>query len=187
MTETTTVRLRMMALEDVAAVAALESGAHEDTWPATNFERELTANPVARYVVLELGGTISGFAGLWIQADEGHIVNVVVRAGDRGRGYGQVLVLGLLHIALELRLTLATLEVREANTVARALYRDFGFWDVGKRKGYYSDGEDAVIMTTDDLDSDAFARRFERMKEKVARRFPVLELRTDAGITGSEG
>jgi ribosomal-protein-alanine N-acetyltransferase len=42
---------------------------------------------------------------------------------------------------------LITLEVREGNEAARALYRDFGFVEVALRPRYYPDTrEDAMIM-----------------------------------------
>jgi len=40
-----------------------------------------------------------------------------------------------------------TLEVRERNTPAIALYRGLGFSVAGRRPRYYGDGEDALIMT----------------------------------------
>lgn len=165
-------QLRMMEPGDIAAASAMERGAYTEHWPSTNFERELTDNPVARYIVLSRSGQVVGFAGLWIQVDEGHVVNVVVPAEERGRGYGKLLLHALLGIMVDLRLTLATLEVRSTNAVARALYRDYGFWEVGERKRYYSDGEDALIMTTDDLDSPAFLGRYERNRTKLLERFP---------------
>ena len=49
---------------------------------------------------------------------------------------------------------MATLEVRLSNQAARLLYQRFGFRPVGVRPRYYSDnGEDALIMTTESLDS----------------------------------
>lgn len=172
MTEHEQLCLRPMAEGDIAVVSAMEKAAYGAYWPATNFERELTSNAVARYIVLTCGGEVLGFAGLWIQVDEGHVVNVVVPAEERGQGYGKLLLYGLLRIMVDLQLTLATLEVRRDNAVARGLYRGFGFWEVGERKRYYSDGEDAIIMTTDDLDSEAFQRRHSAVASSVEARFP---------------
>lgn len=174
-------QLRMMELDDIPMVSPLERGAYTEHWPSTNFERELTDNPVARYIVLSRSGQVVGFAGLWIQVDEGHVVNVVVPNEERGKGYGKLLLHALLGIAIDLKLTLATLEVRSTNAVARALYRDYGFWEVGERKRYYSDGEDALIMTTDDLDSPAFLGRYERNLTKLLERFPGTGLQVPSG------
>jgi ribosomal-protein-alanine N-acetyltransferase len=40
----------------------------------------------------------------------------------------------------------ATLEVRSTNRSAIALYSSFGFGRAGRRRGYYRDGTDALIM-----------------------------------------
>jgi ribosomal-protein-alanine N-acetyltransferase len=59
----------------------------------------------------------------------------------------ELLVVALKH-ALSLGAVMATLEVRDSNRAARALYRKYGFEEVGRRKHYYRDnGEDAVLMT----------------------------------------
>lgn len=186
MTEREEFCLRPMAEGDIAVVSAMEKAEYGAYWPATNFERELTANAVARYIVLTRGGgEVLGFAGLWIQVDEGHVVNVVVPAVERGRGYGKLLLHGLLRIMVDLQLTLATLEVRRDNAVARGLYRGFGFWEVGERKRYYSDGEDAIIMTTDDLDSEAFQRRHAAVASAIEAQFPGVVW--EVGTVGEPG
>lgn len=41
----------------------------------------------------------------------------------------------------------ATLEVRAGNAAAVALYRRLGFEEVGRRRRYYADGSDALLMT----------------------------------------
>jgi ribosomal-protein-alanine N-acetyltransferase len=43
----------------------------------------------------------------------------------------------------------AVLEVRAGNKAAISLYHKLGFAEVGKRKAYYSDGEDALLMQKD--------------------------------------
>jgi ribosomal-protein-alanine N-acetyltransferase len=43
----------------------------------------------------------------------------------------------------------ATLEVGSGNRAALALYRALGFQTTGVRRGYYSNGEDALIQWVD--------------------------------------
>ena len=75
-------------------------------------------------------------------------------------------------------MALATLEVRESNEAARALYRRYGFYEVGRRKRYYADNhEDAIIMTTEDLQSPAYQRRLTALTGEIESRFPALEFR----------
>jgi ribosomal-protein-alanine N-acetyltransferase len=88
-----------------------------------------------------------------------------------------VLVHGLVQLAIEHGMTTATLEVRASNAAARALYREYGFYEVGERKRYYADNrEDAVIMTTEELTSAAYQRRLFRLGDEIRRRFPGIVL-----------
>jgi ribosomal-protein-alanine N-acetyltransferase len=65
----------------------------------------------------------------------------------------------------------ATLEVRLSNEPARLLYQRFGFRPVGLRPRYYSDnGEDALIMTTEPLDSDVMRQRMSEMTDRYGPR-----------------
>ncbi len=64
-----------------------------------------------------------------------------------------------------------TLECRVSNTVAQALYRKYTFRNAGIRKRYYSDdGEDALIMTTEPLDSETFQQVFEANRARLMER-----------------
>ena len=164
-----------MGLDDISAALEVERGAFSGNWPATAFERELTHNGAARYVVLENrdGLGLLGFAGLWLMVDEAHIVTVAVRPEERGKGLGKLLVHALVEVAAGHAMAVATLECRESNTVARKLYGDYGFYEVGMRKKYYSDNhEDAVIMTTEELDSEAYRARWARLTAEPGGRQP---------------
>lgn len=163
----------------MAEVMSVERAAYSAGWPATAFERELTQNPMARYVVLrkESGGPILGFAGLWLMVDEAHVVTVAVLPEARRAGYGRLLVHALIEVALRNAMHSATLEVRASNEAARRLYRGYGFYEVGERKKYYSDnGEDAIIMTTEELGSPAYTERLRSLAEGLRARFAGIEL-----------
>ena len=76
-----------------------------------------------------------------------------------------------------------TLEVRLSNVPARRLYEKYGFRPVGLRPNYYSDnGEDALIMTTDQLEGSAMAGRLAGLRDALeaspAPQFPDDEIAT---------
>ena len=56
-----------------------------------------------------------------------------------------------------------TLEVRPDNEAALALYRRFGLAPGGVRKGYYPDGQDALVLWLHEIDSPEYGERLERM------------------------
>jgi ribosomal-protein-alanine N-acetyltransferase len=141
-----------MRLEDVAAVHEIERLSFRTPWPAYAFEQELRGNRLARYVVARAGDLVVGFAGLWTMVDEAHITTFGVHPDWRRQAIGRQLLLNLAELSIAMGARRMTLEVRESNEVAQALYRAFGFEIVGRRRAYYTDdGEDALVMTTPEL------------------------------------
>ena len=124
------------------------------------------------------GGNILGYGGFWLMAGEAHISTIAVRPKWRRRGIGELLLVAMLELAVELGGDVATLEVRVSNISAQSLYHRYGFAKMGLRPRYYSDrGEDALIMTTKRLTSAAFQTAFQRLKaelrQKLVERFTL--------------
>lgn len=167
-----------MTSADAPRVIELEEAAFCPAWPRTAFEKELSGNGMARYLLLEdASGELLGFAGLWLMVDEAHVVTVGVWPHLRRQGYGRLLVHALVLLARDCGMTSATLEVRQSNAAARALYAAYGFYEVGERKRYYADnGEDAVIMTTEGFDTPAYQRRLQRLEAELVERFAGVSL-----------
>lgn len=136
-----------MALEDIDAICALEIKCFSTPWSRQAFEQELSSNKLAVYMVLELEGVITAYGGFWTIVDEAHITNIAVDPDKRRRGLGQKLVQGMIDQIRSMDMMTATLEVRDSNIAARALYSGFGFKDAGRRPNYYTHpNEDAIIM-----------------------------------------
>jgi [ribosomal protein S18]-alanine N-acetyltransferase len=103
---------------------------------------------------------VLGYAGIWILADEAHVMSIASGLEHRRRGIGEALLLAIFELAKQHRARVITLEVRVSNIIAQKLYIKFGFKNVGIRKGYYLDNrEDAIIMTTDYLESEDLQKR----------------------------
>ena len=138
--------LRPMMEADLAAAAAIEeaSGLQQRS---PESRREELGDDRTRGVVLEVRGEVVGVGSLWMAPDDAHISSVAVAGEARRRGHGRRLVTALVALAGSLGAEAVTLEVRASNGAARALYRGYGFEEVGERRRYYPDGEDAAIMT----------------------------------------
>ena len=114
---------------------------------------------------------LAGYAGLWLMVDEAHVTTIAVRPQYRGRGLGELLLIALSEIALDIDARWLTLEVRVSNEVAQALYRKYGFKPAGVRQRYYSDNqEDALIMWTEEIHSPEFQERFRRLRAELEAR-----------------
>jgi ribosomal-protein-alanine N-acetyltransferase len=75
---------------------------------------------------------------------EVHDLGVAVE--HQRRGLGRQVLTELLERARRRGANETFLDVRVGNAPARALYRAFGFTEVGRRKGYYGVGVDAAVL-----------------------------------------
>ncbi|MHB9090322.1 MAG: ribosomal protein S18-alanine N-acetyltransferase [Chloroflexota bacterium] len=116
-------------------------------------------------------GELIGYAGMWLMVDEAHITTIAVRPEYRGKGFGELLMIGMFERAMEVGARWVTLEVRVSNNVAQNLYRKYTFHAEGLRKGYYSDNnEDAVIMWSEDIRQPEFPEKFRALKTALVKR-----------------
>jgi len=115
--------------------------------------------------------SIVGYAGLWLMTDEAHITTIAVDPDFQGNGLGELLLVALIDRAKQIGARWLTLEVRVTNDVAQKLYEKYTFKEMGIRRRYYSDnGEDALVMWTDPIDSDTFQSTLLRNRDALARR-----------------
>lgn len=143
--------LGLMTLDDVDAVHAIEEACFKTPWSKASFVREVTENACARYMVLREDGVAVAYAGVWFVLDEGHITNIAVRPDRRRIGYGERVTRAMIQLAADSGMNWMTLEVRRSNVAAQNLYHKLGFIDVGYRKRYYENTEDALIMALEHL------------------------------------
>ena len=117
---------------------------------------------------------IIGFSGIWMMAGEAHITNIAVREQYQRRGIGELLLIATIDLSREHQAEMMTLEVRESNKIAQNLYSKYGFKQTGIRRGYYLDNrEDAIIMSTESINSEAFLAQLHQFRESLAQKLPV--------------
>lgn len=143
--------LRPMARLDVRRVYEMECACFRSPWSYEALLGELR-NDVAHYRVLDVGGELVGYAGMWVLFEEAHITNVAVMPDYRNHGYGERIMRGMMAEAAKLGAEKMTLEVRESNGTAQRLYARLGFVKGGYRPRYYSDtGEGALLLWNRDI------------------------------------
>ncbi|GEK33501.1 ribosomal protein S18-alanine N-acetyltransferase [Kurthia sibirica] len=142
------INYRLMTIEDVEAVHAIEVDVFPTPWTLNAFYQEMTSNTQAHYIVaVDDTDKIIGFCGMWIVFDDSQITNVAVLPEGRGKGIGEALMRHAIALSKDKKVNVMSLEVRVTNIVAQNLYRKLGFSDGGIRKGYYTDNqEDALVM-----------------------------------------
>jgi len=120
---------------------------------------------------LNVSENIVGFSGFWMMMEEAHIIAIGVRDGYRRLGIGEGLLIATIELAQILNANVVTLEVRASNEIAQELYKKYSFQVVGRRPRYYSsDGEDAIIMSTDNMTSMPFQASLQQLKKAHAQR-----------------
>jgi ribosomal-protein-alanine N-acetyltransferase len=150
-----------MRRADIAEVLEIERTAYPQPWTEGVFRDELAmqARGTRHYLVARLAGRLVGYGGMIYMDTAAHITNIAVDAAMRRRGIATEIMLDLAWEARRAGMESLTLEVRESNMSAQALYRRFGFAPVGVRAKYYENRDDAIVMWCTDIQSSAFAQR----------------------------
>ena len=161
--------IRPMEPADIPALLPIEARCFGDHWTVQSFRDELD-QACSTYVVALLDGRIVGYAGFWLILEEAHITTVAVHPDQQGLGIGEQLLLALVDASLARAARWMTLEVRVSNVVAQKLYEKYGFTSLGRRRGYYqNDGEDALVMWTENMGSPEYQERLGVLRS----RFPA--------------
>ena len=142
--------LRAMQIGGLDAVLAIESAAYEFPWTRGNFIDSLAAGYWAQWLVgpaSQLLGYVIAMHGV----HEMHLLNLTVAPAHQHQGHARFMLDALLALCRARGAEQVWLEVRLSNQRGRALYRRYGFRDIGVRKGYYpaahGQREDALVMS----------------------------------------
>ena len=84
-----------------------------------------------------------------VTLDEAEVLTLGVQPELRRRGVASALLTEAVSIARSRGAVGLFLEVAPGNTAARALYARAGFTEVGRRRHYYADGSDALVLRKD--------------------------------------
>ena len=130
----------------VPQIARLERECFADPWSQQSIASELH-NPLSLWLVAQEGQTLLGYVGSQTCLDETDMMNIAVSPASRRQGVARALIEALVSALRERGSKQLTLEVRDSNASARALYEKLGFSEIGRRKNYYRNPkEDALIL-----------------------------------------
>ena len=139
-----------MTLTDLEQMKNTLYSDFDNFWSYNVLKQELE-NENTTYIIAKEKEEVVGFAGISVCIDEATLNNIVVKKTCRGRGIGGELLESLIDICSDLNLKTFTLEVNTTNEPAIRLYKKFGFKNLGTRKKYYNNTQDAYIMTKYDI------------------------------------
>lgn len=126
----------------LAAIHASAFGATE-AWEEAAFARQLALPGVFGFIHADSGLVLARAA-----AGEAEILTLAVAPAARRRGVGRCLLRVAIEEAAARGVGTLFLEVSAGNAAARALYAAAGFRPVGRRRSYYADGSDALVLAS---------------------------------------
>ena len=117
----------------------------DNFWSYNILKQELE-NGKSKYFVAKQENEIVGFAGILLIIDQVNIMNIVVKKDKRNFGIGSLLLEEIIRYSKIHNATSITLEVNEKNIPAIKLYKKYGFKQVGLRRKYYNNEDNAILM-----------------------------------------
>lgn len=133
-----------MNLEDLEQIKDCLLSDFDDFWSYNILKQEIE-NGKSKYFVAKKNNEIVGFAGILPIIDEIDIMNIVVKKDKRNLGIGSLLLEKIIDFSRDY--TYITLEVNAKNIPAIKLYEKYGFKQVGLRKKYYNNQDNAILMS----------------------------------------
>ena len=130
-----TITVRPMLLFDVPDVYKIECRAYTSPWT----EKLIHDCVRVGYFcwVIEYKQKIIAYAIYRIAAEEAHLFNIAVDPKYQNKGIARAFLTFILDNMRSNKAKSVVLEVRVSNKIARRLYKDFNFKEVGMREGYY--------------------------------------------------
>ena len=128
-------------------LARLHQGCFPESWNAADFAG-LLANPATLgRIAMGPDGEPMAFLLVSRVLDEAEILTLAVLPGHRRKGVASLLLARFGEELGSLGVGRLHLEVAAGNAPARALYAAAGFAEAGRRKAYYGNGEDALLLS----------------------------------------
>lgn len=143
------IKYRLAMQEDFEQVLEIENECFKQPYTRKELEYEFNENPVNKIIVAESEGKVIGFIDFLITFNSSTIMQVAVTSKFRGQGIATQLLSEMEHSfpkEIDDIVETITLEVRESNEAAKALYLKNGYELVVVKKNYYKDGENALYM-----------------------------------------
>jgi len=156
---------------ELATYRALRLPLGDAAWQIANCKRQRAGSGQVAAGAPAAGAPILAYGGFWLMVDEAHIATIATRPEWRGCGLGLYLLLALLDLAIGQGARVSILEVRASNTPARQLYEKLGYEVVSRRRRYYRDDEDGLLMATPVLTEPAMQERLAATRRDAIAKF----------------
>lgn len=143
------IKYRLATTNDFNDVLLIENECFKQPYSEKELKYEFEENPVNKIIVAVDGDKIVGFIDFLITFNSSTIMQVAVTEKYRKNGIATQLLSEMENSfpkEIDDVVETITLEVRESNEAAKALYEKNGYEVVVVKKNYYKDGENAIYM-----------------------------------------
>lgn len=143
------IEFRQADKDDLHELSSLETEVFSEPWGEETIANylKMSEKDKATYVLYdEADKKILAYVIVQTLYDEMEIMRFAVIPTRRREGLGKMLMNMLISAAKEHEVEKIILEVNSINYKAISLYKSLGFIEVGRRKDYYKQGEDALLM-----------------------------------------
>jgi [ribosomal protein S18]-alanine N-acetyltransferase len=139
--------IREFLEQDLPALNAIEQASHPDPWSIQMLHESCVGEGYIGLVSIEEPDTVAGFCCARMVAGEIEIVNLAVVPSRRRTGIASGLIRYLIAYCRNKQVHRILLEVRDTNNAALSLYKKAGFAEDGIRREYYSNKDNAILMS----------------------------------------
>ena len=138
------IKVEKSSLDDLREIYEIEKSVFKNYWSEFLLNKELENKNFNLNLVCRLNNEIIGYFFSKNVKNEYHILNFALKKNYQHRGYGKF----FFNIIINEYILDGSvfLEVKRSNLSAINFYKKFNFKEIGFKKKYYSDGEDAIIM-----------------------------------------
>lgn len=139
---------RKMSPSDLESVLRIQNELAFQNWTIKQLESECSS-PLSIALVLILNEQVIGYLFIKVIGDEAELLSIAIKSDYSRIGAGSFLWREGVSSLKEKNVRSVFLEVRENNITAQLFYKKHGFINIGIRKHYYSDGENALLFRLD--------------------------------------
>ena len=129
--------IKQVGVEDAAVLALLHAQCFQGGWSEVECASIMASQGVFSWIAIYNTKPV-GITMVRAVADESELITFAVMEEHRRQGIGRAMLTTAMIYLANQGIRQMFLEVAEHNHGAIALYKSFGFEQVGKRKGYYA-------------------------------------------------
>ena len=139
--------IERLSEKTLSGAAKLERLCFSSPWSRESLALLCGEGAVGFAAIDKESGDVLAYGGMLTVLDEGQITNIATHPDARRQGLGERVTRALVEYGENNGISFFSLEVRESNFAAIALYEKLGFKKAGIRKNFYKlPVENAVIM-----------------------------------------